>query len=581
MNFFNDIFLNKKYNNYIFYLYGLINWLIIVISLRNQRSYQDSWILEDITIPILLFVIMFFVVVITETNSNRLALIATSFIITLRLIPGLKYIRGYGTAVDIAVHTNATHHIMMTGFPLADTPYSNVPGLHVLLSAIALVANVTAEEVIKYGIPIITGITILMTYFLYSQIDMDVALRNQIIISSALAFDPFFTELQTTSFGVIIIFIFFVWLLLRNFREKDIHLSLTISLITTVIVLNFSHAVSSFIFMQLLIIAILPLKLICRNSKIANSMIRLIILSFVIFISWWMYQAKYIFNTFVEGIGKLVFFNQAEKPTLPNRLFEISILDIFKVIWMIHGNTVILAIFSLVGIIIFWFYKRTFSQQFRETFFLFIVIESSLILIVIAQLATHFGTLEYIRLFVYAVTICPIFVGITLWQIQKQSIKIWRATLLIILILSLMQVFPYQPMMPIGTGLVKNMTYDEPILYLHTAATNYIFNMAIFAQKHTIPSETRMVADRTTKNLLGRFWMLEKFEVGSVEDPKNPLDWGNWQVLFIHRPGIAGSLGEQFEVRNKKEINRIISETDRSLVYNNGETFILMRSQVK
>jgi hypothetical protein len=582
--------IRQKVGHWPTWVYSIALWFVVIFALRNQRGYQDSWILEDILVAVLFLVVAFVLVAAVERNSGRLVLLASSFVVVLRWIPGLKYVWAYGTTVGLALHTGNTNQIMQTGFPPAETPYSNTPGMHVLLSAIALVSNTTAEEVVRFAFPIVMALTLLLIYFLCTQIDLDPGLRNQIIIASAFAFDPHFLEIEGTSFGSLLVTGVLVWFLAREFGPSSAKLPMTVILLGGVTALVFSHAVTSFVLAQLLLIAFITLGILSRSAlrklprNVAQGAVRLLALTSVLFLSWWMYRARFIFNTVVEEIGAFVLYGKIYKAPLPNRLFQIPFQDALIVLWMMHANTIIVFLLASIGVIILWWSRHTLPSQLRNLAVTLFAVELGLVFILVGQFVSRFGTLEYTRIIGYAVALSPFFAGVALWRMHQWNRQVWGITLLTILLLSLMQVFPYQPMMPGGSQLFENVDPDEPILYLHTVATDYQADMLEFAESHTRRSDFLILSDKATRDLAYRFWGAESFRQRrfkyfeySTATETTRLDSGDWQVLLLHRAGIAGPLVEPLEFRSRAEINRILSEPGRSLIYSNGESFVLLQ----
>jgi hypothetical protein len=568
------------------WLYSIALWFVVVFALRNRRGYQDSWILEDIVVAVVFLVVAFVLVVAAEKDSGRLALLATSFAVVLRWIPGLKYVWAYGTTTGLALHTDNTHQIMQTGFPPLETAYSNVPGMHVFLSAIALASNTTAEQVVKYAFPVIMGSTPLLIYFLCRQIKLNTSLRNQIIVASTFALDPYFREIEGTSFGALAITILVVWFLIREFGSSSMKLPMTVSLLGTIAVLNFGHAVSGFVLIQLLLITATTLAVLSKatpiklSREVVPSTRRLLILTSVVFVTWWMYQAKLVYDLFVDHIVAFAIRGEIEKAPIPSRFFQLPPHDALTVLWMMHGNSFIVFLLASIGVIILWRSRHTFLPESRNALMVLFALELGFTFMAVWQLVASFGTLEYGRIVGYAVALSPLFTGVTLWHIHKWNKTVGSVALLTILFLSLSQAFPYQPMVPKGDSLFNNIGQDEPVLYLHTVATYYQADMLAFAKSRSTPN-LFMIADKATRDVGKRFWGAEFFRSRRLKywtgTETTPLDIGDWQVYLLHRPGIAGPFGEPLELRSRAEIDRILSEPGRSLIYSNGESFVLLQ----
>jgi hypothetical protein len=565
--------------------FGVLGWLIILVSLRERRAYQDSWVLEDVLPYVLAFCAAFVWVVLRELQASRLTVFASIFVTVLRLIPGLKYKWAYGTAVDQMVHLSTVQSIMQSGFPPANTPYTDIPGMHALLSMIGLVSKTAVDDVVGIAFPIILGLIPFLIYFLTSQLRINSTLRNQIIIVTALAFDPYFLLIQGSPFGVLLITLVLVFFLSREFGSVYYQLPLTIALLGAIMALTFGHGVSSLIF--ILLIAGMPIALKVGGKiwqlPIKNQIVpgagRLFTFTAVLFTSWWMYQARGVFSIFVNQIWAFITRAEVEKAPIPSRVSELGIVDLASIFWSLHGNLLIMVLLSGAGVIILWRQRTALSPRFRTLLTTLFVIELGLGTVLIGQLLTGFGNLEYFRLLGYAIVFTPFFAGATLWTIYRKSKMAWTAVLTAIVFVSLFQIFPYQPGIPGGDRLFSHINSDQYLLYLHTVVTDYQKEMLDFVQTHVNPTATIM-SDRVTKDEAYRFWGSEQAELYAIRTQAYAtadLDEGDWDYLLLHRVGNAGPYSEQVEVRHMAQIDRILSSPHYAVVYNNGESFVLSR----
>ena len=581
------LFPGFKLHNWHLHIYIASIVLCIFWTLYNQRSYQDSWVLEDIVPVVIILTVSFVIVANYERRSSYLAICTSTFQIILRLIPGLKYVWIYGTAIDQSVHFNSVTHLINTGFPLDSTPYTNVPGLHTVFGAIVLASGINVNEVMKYSFPIIMGLMPLLIYFLSGHIRINRPLRNQIIITSAFTFDPYFLSILGTSFGTLFIAIIAIWFLARQANHFSSHMALTSGIILSMLGLTFSHAVSSFVFPFLLAAIFIPQVFISRlqlktaSQKGVSETKRLIILSLVILLTWWMFQARGVFALFVKQIWSLLSYSGIEKPPVPNRLFELPFQDALIVLWVMHSNTIMVTSLSLLGVILLWKNRAKISTDSQTILFTLFCLEIGIALILFGQIAMGSGNLEYFRLIGYAVSLSPFFIGATLWCLHQRSRQLWATTLTAILIGSFIQVFPYQPMLPSGNVLFQEIDDDEPIMYLHTVLTEYQLTMLTFVQEHQIKNNNTIVlSDRVTKDSAYRIWGQDYFDKNPIRYPakiNDAFDHGNWDLLLIHRPGIAGPFSEPVEIRSRKAIDKITLNPQYSLIYDNGESVVLMK----
>ncbi|MCP5098156.1 MAG: hypothetical protein GY943_21620 [Chloroflexi bacterium] len=567
------------------WVFGILGWLIVLVSLRERRNYQDSWVLEDVFPYVLAFCAAFVWVLFRETHTSRITVFSALFVTILRLIPGLKYKWAYGTAVDQMVHISSIQRIMESGFPPAGTPYTDIPGMHALLGVIGMVSETAVDDVVGIAFPLILGLIPFFIYFLTSQFRINDILRNQIIIMSALAFDPYFLLIQGSPFGVLLIMLVLVLFLSREFGSIYIQLPLTIALLGSIMALTFGHGISSLIF--ILLIAGMPIALRVVNkfwqlpirNQIGSGASRLFTFTVVLFSSWWMYQARGVFLIFVNQIWSFISRAEVEKAPIPSRVSELGIIDLFLIFWSLHGNIFMMALLAGIGVFILWWHRNTLSPRFHTALIALFLIELGLSGMLVGQLLTGFGNLEYFRLLGYAVVLTPFFGGAALWLIRRKSQLVWGAFLMLLILASLFQIFPYQPGIPGGDRLFAHIRSDEYLLYLHTVVTDYQKNMLDYVQTHIDPTYSIM-SDRVTKDEAYRFWGPElateygiRYQIYATAD----LDEGEWDYLLLHRAGLAGPFSEQIEVRHDAQVDRILSSTDYAIVYDNGESYVLQR----
>lgn len=568
-------------------LFWILAWLVILVALHNQRAYQDSWVLEDTVVPVIFFIASYLIVALHEKSSAKLAVFSSVFVLVLRMIPSMKYQWAYGTAIDQAIHIASIDRIMNTGFPTPGTPYTDIPGLHGMLGLVAMVSGVSANEVAKYAFPILVSLIPLFIYLLSSLLDIKDTLRKQIVIASTVAFDPYFLVMQGSPYGVLLVTMVVVWFLARELVSPPLHIAFTIGLLVSLVSLVLGHGISSLIFTFLLgtVLVVQHCTTYLHRQKQLDfavlSSLRILILVVVLFTTWWMFQAEGVFNIFVNQIWAFLTNAEVLKPPVPNRTFLLPPVDILVVLWSLHGNTITMALLSGIGVGLFLKYRSTFSKPTYSTFIALFALELGLILILTVQLVSGFGNLEYFRLIGYAMPICSFFVGITLWQLSNLSRVHWFMCIVVVMFLSLLQVYPYQPMLPTGDVLFTdiNQQDEEPVVFLHTVVSNYQTSMLAFAQNIIVPG-MKIRSDRVTQDEAYMFWGSEYFNenpISYASSVQQPLDAGSWDIFLLHKPGTAGPFSEPVEFRTKAVIQQITNNTQYSLIYDNGESIILTK----
>lgn len=560
-------------------------WLLIVTALWQRRSYQDSWVLDGVLIPTVLVVISFAILMVKEMASSRKAIWAAVFITVLRWIPGLKYAYAYGSSIDQAVHIASIDHLIGTGFPPPGTAYTAVPGLHTVLSGMALLSESSPEQAAKYGFPLLLGLFPLIVYWFCRQFRMNDKLRGQIVLAAAFVFDPYYLLLQGTPFGSLLFFLLVAWFLLREFGTAKARLPYSIGLAAMIISLLFGHAISSLTVAIVIMstFVLLPIILTLFRAPASPGTLfgggQFLALLLLMLAAWWLFPAHELFTAAIEQLDAAVHGSASAKLPVPSRLFELPVADMFRTLYLSHGSTIALLTMSTAGVMTIWKRKAQISSEFRTSLIIMVAIEAALALTVAGQMLAGFGELEYFRLIGYAVVFSPFFAGFALWQLREESRTGWILVVTAFLLLSLPQIFPFQPAVPKAGKAAAALDGGEPVLYLHTVVSSFEANMLRFAYLHA-PKEGRIDSDRLSRDTSLRLLGWNSFSTAvfdGYDGAKEALDGGNWEILLLHQPGASGPFSERAEYRSSAEISRIVSEPEYSLVYSNGMSFILSR----
>ncbi len=560
-------------------------WLLVITALWQRRSCQDSWVLEGVVAPVLLFTLAFAFLMAKEMSSGPRAVWAALFVTVLRWIPGLKYEFAYGTSIDQAVHIASIGQLITSGFPPPGTAYTDVPGLHTVLAGLAMLSGSSAEQAAKYGFPLLLGLFPFFVYWFCRQFDMDDGLRGQIVLAAALVFDPYFLLIQGSPFGSLLFFLVMAWFLLREFGPRKLRLPFSIGLVTMIASLLFGHAISSLTAAAVLMstFLLLPIILALFKSQVRVGVVfgggQFLALLLLLIGGWWLFQAHELFTTAFEQLEAAAHGGASAKLPVPSRLFDLPTIDRLWTMFLMHGSTIVLLLLSAIGALILWKKRDEISPGFKTSLLVIAAAEISLILILAGQLLIGFGNLEYFRLIGYAVLMSPFFAGLALWQLRLRSRIEWAVVICGFLLISLLQIFPYQPAVSKAERVSSTMEDGEPVLYFHTVMSSFQADMLAFAWLHA-PKQSVSASDRITRDTSLRLFGWTSFRnalFNGYADDNNKLDGGDWQLLMVHQPGPAGPFSERVECRTRAEVDRIVREPGFSLVYSNGESFILTR----
>ena len=172
-------------------LVGAAFWLLAAAA-GARRDWQDEWILADLVLPYLGFAALAAVVLLLEP-SNSVSAVAASFVTAVLLIlPAVKYVQPYGTAVDAVVHLQTVTTLMQEGRLPAEATYAAIPGMHAFLAAAGFLSGFGPEAMIGYVLPLFNALMPLLTYFLVRRAGLPAKAVRATVLLSCLAVLPGF-----------------------------------------------------------------------------------------------------------------------------------------------------------------------------------------------------------------------------------------------------------------------------------------------------------------------------------------------------------------------------------------------------
>ena len=583
-------------------IYTIVLLAFISIVLFNRRSYQDSWILCDIFIPTFIFIFIFIIIVVLNDNNKIVALICSSFIIVLTLVPALKYELFYGIA-DVTYHYKLICEIMNYGHVSSGTVYSGVPGVHIFVSVFSLMLGISPNTGMKYAIPTLYGIFPLIVYFISSKLISNKTLRKYIIIASAF---PIVTAyyLTGTIFPLPFLLLLVAIPIIREFQGEGNRIRYRIILIFLLLAMLISHTITPLLFLVFSISSLALLVLFDRiqgeiqgEKDLPDLLIiklsKTLLFATILFVGWWVYQADFLFSVFVENIQSFSTVEPFVKEPVPLRFFEVPFTAQIKIFSLYHLKDLIISILSLSGLIIF----VNGQKKTGETKILYLYLFSFLVpiwLILIFELLVGYGDLEYYRLINYGIIFSPFLVGIAFYQLKialdSSSLNFKAKTLAMIFIMfivvgfSLIQFFPYQPLAPKGNIISEDIPENEPLIHFNNVNTIYQKEMISFACSH-FPTDVPITISTITSDTITRLQMIAFFNE-SFEFVKSRHTWYSpltsdteldWNLFLLHWGEKSGPFAEQVEYRTKNKLIENRNGRGRNIIYDNGESFIIQR----
>lgn len=243
----------------------LILIVAIVILIGNaiaiSRDYQDSWILEGLEIPFVLFIVTYALAFFSEKSVLSLVALAVIGRAVFLLIPNLKYVWFQGTAIDqfrqynLASYLYNGGHIANQG-PVSVIFYSDTPFIHVSFAIFSIILGVPVVDSVKYIPVLLSSLYPLLTYIIVKNLKFpdDTTILKYSLFISSLPQTALSYVVTGSQFGVLLILLILtslVTLLQKNDRSHWFVLALF------VLVLPMTHSVSSLVLAALLLVVIL------------------------------------------------------------------------------------------------------------------------------------------------------------------------------------------------------------------------------------------------------------------------------------------------------------------------------------
>lgn len=582
-----------KFNCLMIYIISTFVYIYFVLS--NRRDYQDTWILQDIFLPTIIFIFIFLATVIINNDNRIIALICSSFVVIMYLIPAIKYELFYGIA-DVTFHYGFVYEIMRSGYVPGGTFYSGNPGMQIFTSLFSLILGISPNTGFKYAIPISFGVYPLVIYFISNKLVQEDKLKKYVIISSAF---PLITAyyLVGTIFPLLFLILLGPLVIIGEILDKQNKVKYRLISIVMLLGILISHTVTSLLFILFSLGSIILLVLYGMYIKkdifslLVNKFYVILIFAIILYIFWWMYESDYLFAIFTQTSIKTIrhFFYVDEpfrKTPIPQRFFEIPFINKMQIISLYHMKDIIIAMLSLSGIVIFYREKKKMNSVNTMFYSYSVSFLVAIFLILGLELLIKFGDLEYYRFINYGIIFSPFFVGLSLYKL-KINFKINKIIeifiLLVIISVSLIQFFPYQPFTPKANIIDKNISGEEPLMYFHHVNTIYQKNVISFASNFS-SNKSIIVSDEMTRLQMISFFN-KSFDYIIAKDSNliwyNPLTSENdhkWNLFLLHWNGKSGPFEERAEYRNKEILSKNRNTNGRNVIYDNGESFIIQRN---
>jgi thymidylate kinase/predicted nucleotidyltransferase len=579
----------SKFHWVLFYLASTL-WFL-AFTAANQRNYQDTWILEGIAVPFIALLGVFVIVVIRQTDNRVVALLVAWTSVVIVLIPPLKYVQPYSTTIDATDHYLLVQNIMETGRVIARHTYASIPAFHSWLASFGLFAGINPEQVIRFALPLTASVMPVMIYFVCLRAGMPHSLTKYTILASILSLYGYYQP-NGTGFTLIPLITLLSLVAVQAYQRTPPnrrHIYVTLALIGLFAKI-FWHSTTPLILPAILFVAAFtPMVLFWINPTLGKpkpsfSIMGFAFLSAILFISYHLLQRNYLGEMILGNILSLTSPREAGPPSVPNRVFEISTMDVLVMSIIMHAREILVLALSFLGLAVIWTRRKTWGDflHFYAYFGLVMAFFITLVGIVVV------GGIAYQRFLLLVIAVSPFFSGAALWWLSgkvsnlkliKTDVRLPAAIGLSAIIMGmwLVDFYPYQPMVPLAKALAPGAA-DEYLLWVHSVNTAYQKRMMNFAEENA-SAEARFAVDIAGHRQFRRYFGMDAGLRRGLYAPlfrKEHVDPTKVDLFLLHWPGQAGAMSEQVEYRSAVKLKELRDMPGWGLVYDNGESFILL-----
>ena len=548
--------------------------VIIVSTLTISRDYQDSWILEGIEIPYLLFVGALSAAFLSENRPSVLVILAILSLFTFLLIPNLKYVWFQGGWIDQHNQYALANNVLDTGHvaPASNAPdvaYVGTPLFHVVFSVLSIVLGAPLLISFKYLPVLFSSIYPLSTYMLLKRLSfLKSKAAKYVLFVSAVPINPGRYTVTGGMFGSVITFLALA-ALVATFEENDRrYWSIFILLVSA---LAASHSVTSII-LCVCVLGIVLCQRVRPNLGLRTSTVLALI---SISLAWLTLPAYRTLNMITRQL--FVGVPQGLTPGsehIPPRFFTLAQVNVFEAIktWLVfYGADSALLILICISIVVaLRMLKRS------DTVLRFLVAFAGITLALL-PIGIVLG-LGPVRLLYFTRILFPIFFGIFVLAFIKQKVWIHALIVLTLIALATVELYACQPLIPSANVISNELPSNEPIVYVNAVNTIYQRQMISFARIHIVGL---IACDSTTANqIVGltdlNFSSLQLLRYYPLQSDQRELEYA---FFLIHLPGIAGPFDNPAEFRTTDIILGAVNNSN--VVYTNGESLVLSPSILK
>jgi hypothetical protein len=433
-----------------------ISFLVLVFQAHAQfKEVIDEWFLDGIFVYFVIFALAYCLVAVNSSSLEKVTVLSSFFLLAIVLVPNLKYY--FTDAFDSMAHYGSIKETIKQGYVINTGPYE-IPYKYavlsrILIAEISLMLHLDALMSIKLFMVVSAFLFPLLVYLVSKRLRLPKDVSINAVILSILSFSTNAYIFAGTYF-VQPIYVSFIYLLIlyaiSSFNNVRVNMFIIICVFGFALI--FFHDSTTFITLLLLILMFFISVLSTKNSKIP------FLFWVAAFLIYFIYLSNFNLTFMVEFLVQQwnILLKGSELPTLTyySTFFQLPLMDQIKILVVNFANYATLSLLSIVGIIVLTKKKlpnlRSSNSKYIAFYYLII---SIFIFGVITFLVGYLAWRISYRMFYNVRFTLPFLSALAISFFQqkfpKNTKKIFTLFVLFILIfVSILQIFPYQPLIP-------------------------------------------------------------------------------------------------------------------------------------
>lgn len=478
--------------------------LLIAQVLSNVKDVNDGWILDGLLWHFILLTVVYAVIVGFSKDVRLVAIITSIYLVVVNLIPNLKYIFPYGSA-DPLLHYGSIQGMVesgqVSGVGAYESQYAAAPGLHIVVTEIAIVTGLSALNAFKLYLIILPLTIPLAIYFVTTKIEISNVLAKAMIASSSIVMPMTYIFFGTTS--VYPLYVLFIYLCLLFLTCGIGSRSEVLAGIVLGIGILVSHDATSFFMMSILIFLVIMMKSnrVASLSARVSSLPFLFILTFIV-----MALAHFSLTSSISNFSNLLsLINEAFLKVLsgsqPVALSSyegfnvLSLIDKIKILTVRYGKDVLSLLLVLLSPVILW---RARLRVGKLHAFLRILVVPLVLTLSVFFFFLFLRPYEN-RGLIYVAALYPFLGGLTIYYLcdsinRRYSHVIMASVVFLMLCVSTVTTYPCQPLIPAVPG-TQGKYYA-----LDMRSVNTIYDRSIVAFVGSHDQKTTVWADQIIRD---------------------------------------------------------------------------------